>query len=140
VTVISVVIFCVLVAMMVILFVHSLIELDNPMVVPQVMTAVITAVLAFTLAAMIANGQVADITPMINQTDSVTISTSSTAINKLLKTISQTTTYHDHHTIWTDPSISLILTLVGVCASILAIGVTVLSVLRIFLDGDEEET
>jgi hypothetical protein len=134
--VISVLIFCVLVAVVAVLVLYSLFQLDNPLVIPQVVAAMLAALLALTLAAMISNGQVADIVPLVNQTATKTTAVWETA--QQLPTEYTTYTYADHRTVWTDPSIGLILTLVGVCASILAIVVTVLASLRIFLFEKEE--
>ena len=126
---ISVLIFCVLVAVLAALVVYSLFELDNSWVVPQVVSGLIACLLAFTLAAMISNGQVTDVTPLVNQT-----------VTNTAPFFENTTyTYLDHRIVWTDPSVSLILMLVGVCEGILALTVTVLTVLRIFIDGWDTE-
>lgn len=123
--------FCGLVAVMAALVLYSLYELDNPLVVPQVVAAILAAVLAFTLAQMLLNGQIGDTSPLVNTVFHRPLGRP--YANWTVTNYSYDLQTVQHH----DSSISLVLTLVGICESLIVLLVVVSTVIRIFSDGDD---
>ena len=130
---IPIVLFGVLVAVLAALVLYSLHELDNPLVLPQVIAALLAAVLAFTLSMMLINNQVGD-----------TILSLTSMIKYPMapdhpKWFETTYTYRQTNHYYTDSSISLVLTLIGICESLLVLFVVVSTVLRVvFSPGDRD--
>lgn len=131
---IPLVLFGVLVAVLAALVLYSLHELDNPLVLPQVVTALLAAVLAFTLSAMLLNNQVGDtilsLTSMIKYP----------MVPDHPKWFETTYNYRHTNLCYTDPSISLVLSLIGVCESLLVVFVVVSTVLRVVFSPSDRDS